>query len=129
MSFGDENYVKRAIKKELGKRLIYKNEKERVEIEEKVFQLYDILVYMKENNLTCVVILCYYKDWRTGEIKKVYEYESKYFIGTCFTRLKIIDFSEVVYDVSYTNVLEDIKPLEYYDVGNTLKRELEKLWT
>lgn len=127
LSSEDGDWVKRAIKKELGKQLIYKNEEERIDIEEKISQLYGVLVYMKENNLDGIDIKYYYKDWRTGKIINDKEYENKYFIGTYFTRLKIID-GEVVSDM-YVNAIKDVEPLEYYGVKNTLKRELEKLWT
>ena len=50
-SSGDGDRAKRLIRKELRKQLIYKNEEERIEIEEKVYQLCDVLIYMKENNL------------------------------------------------------------------------------
>lgn len=126
-SSGDGDRVKRKIRKELRKQLIYKNEEERVEIEEKVSQLCDILIYMKENNLYEIEIGYYCKNWKNGEITKYRKYVNKHTIETYFTKLKIID-GEIVFDI-YVNALKDIKPLEYYNVENTLKRELEKLWT
>lgn len=126
-SSGDGDRAKRLIRKELRKQLIYKNEEERIEIEEKVYQLCDVLIYMKENNLCEIEIGYYYKNWKNGEITKYRKYVNKYTIAACFTKLKIID-GEIVSDI-YVNALKDVKPLEYYNVENTLKRELEKLWT
>ena len=126
-SSGDGDRAKRLIRKELRKQLIYKNEEERIEIEEKVFQLYNVLIYMKENNLCEIEIVYYYKNWKDGKITKYRKYVNKYTIVGCFTKLKIID-GEIVSDI-YVNALKDVKPLEYYNVENTLKRELEKLWT
>ena len=123
----DGDRIKREIRKELKKQLIYKNEEERIEIEEKVFQLCDVLIYMKENNLCEIEIVYYYKNWKNGEIIKYSKYVNRYTIETYFTKLKIID-GEIVSDI-YVNALKDVKPLEYYNVENTLKRELEKLWT
>ena len=123
----DGDRAKLFIIKELRKQLIYKNEEERIEIEEKVYQLFDVLIYMKENNLCEIEIGYYYKNWRDGKITKYRKYVNKYTIAACFTKLKIID-GEIVSDV-YVNALKDVKPLEYYNVENTLKRELEKLWT
>ena len=123
----DGDRAKRFIRKELRKQLIYKNEEERIEIEEKVFQLCDVLIYMKENNLCEIEIVYYYKNWKDGKITKYRKYVNKYTIVGCFTKLKIID-GEIVSDI-YVNALKDVKPLEYYNVENTLKRELEKLWT
>ena len=123
----DGDRAKRLIRKELRKQLIYKNEEERVEIEEKVFQLCDVLIYMKENNLCEIEIGYYYKNWKNGEITRYRKYVNKLTIEAYFTKLKIID-GEIVSDI-YVNALKDIKPLEYYNVENTLKRELEKLWT
>lgn len=126
-SSGDGNRVKRKIRKELKKQLIYKNEEERIEIEEKVSQICDVLIYMKENNLCEIEIGYYCKNWKNGEITKYRKYVNKHTIETYFTKLKIID-GEIVFDI-YINALKDVKPLEYYNVENTLKRELEKLWT
>lgn len=123
----DGDRAKRLIRKELRKQLIYKNEEERIEIEEKVFHLYNVLIYMKENNLCEIEIVYYYKNWKDGKITKYRKYVNKYTIVGCFTKLKIID-GEIVSDI-YVNALKDVKPLEYYNVENTLKRELEKLWT
>lgn len=123
----DGDRAKRLIRKELRKQLIYKNEEDRIEIEEKVFQLYNVLIYMKENNLCEIEIGYYCKNWKNGEITKYRKYVNKHTIETYFTKLKIID-GEIVFDI-YINALKDIKPLEYYNVENTLKRELEKLWT
>ena len=126
-SSGDGNRTKRRIRKELKKQLIYKNEEERIEIEEKVSQICDVLIYMKENNLCEIEIGYYCKNWKNGEITKYRKYVNKHTIETYFTKLKIID-GEIVFDI-YVNALKDVKPLEYYNVENTLKRELEKLWT
>lgn len=82
---------------------------------------------MKENNLYEIEIGYYCKNWKNGEITKYRKYVNKHTIETYFTKLKIID-GEIVFDI-YVNALKDIKPLEYYNVENTLKRELEKLWT
>ena len=64
---------------------------------------------------------------KDGKITKYRKYVNKCTIETYFTKLKIID-GEIVSDI-YVNALKDVKPLEYYNVENTLKRELEKLWT
>ena len=104
-SSGDGDRVKRKIRKELRKQLIYKNEEERVEIEEKVSQLCDILIYMKENNLYEIEIGYYCKNWKNEEITKYRKYVNKHTIETYFTKLKIID-GEIVFDI-YVNALKN----------------------
>jgi len=125
----EEDYTKRSARKEIAIKLLYKNEEERKDIEEKTLKLYGCIDYMLSNNLENLKAKYYDKDSSTGIIEEHIECVDIYTICYAFSRFKIID-EELIEDwFNIEEVMPEVKSLDYYNIKNTLTREIEKLWT
>ena len=121
----DDWYSRRHSKKELSVKLLYCTKEERKDIEEKVIELYGCIEYIIVNKLDYINSKWYYKD-SDGVLKGQIRHIGLYNLCSVFSHFKIVD-GELIED--WNNIKPEVKDLKYYDIKNTLTREIEKLWT
>jgi hypothetical protein len=123
----DDGYTRTEAKKAMSIKLLYNTEEERKDIEEKTLELYGCIDYMLINKLDRIDAKYCYKDCSTGIITEKIEHVHLYTLCYAFSMWKIVD-RELIEDWVY-NTIPNIKNLDYYNIKNTLTREIEKLWT